>query len=316
MKIGFFTEGGYKGGIARDNPNMRTDLAWIHAMNATHHPWPELAEIPNDTYDIGIIIIPKQNKDMLRQFPLVDQMKRVCNKIAVMQESTYYYWQDGEIADQVWYYNTLMQMDVILCHNELDKKYYEGLTGIRCEYLRTLMITDNVEVKDEKTDSCMLGGNFVSIYRGFDDYIVGKEVTQNLSAPTTGRMKHEETQLDINHVPWVNWVDWMKELSGHKYAVHLGEAGAGTFNLNCAYLGIPCIGYDTFDTQKLCHPMTTVSVGQLREARLLINKLSMDKDFYEECSMKAQMNFDEYFHEDVWKKETFKLFEEIINENN
>ena len=162
----------------------------------------------------------------------------------------------------------------------------------------------------------MLGGNFVSIYRGFDDYIVGKEVTQNLSAPTTGRMKHEETQLDINHVPWVNWVDWMKELSGHKYAVHLGEAGAGTFNLNCAYLGIPCIGYDTFDTQKLCHPMTTVSVGQLREARLLINKLSMDKDFYEECSMKAQMNFDEYFHEDVWKKETFKLFEEIINENN
>ena len=59
MKIGFFTEGGYKGGIARDNPNMRTDLAWIHAMNATHHPWPELAEIPNDTYDIGIIIIPK-----------------------------------------------------------------------------------------------------------------------------------------------------------------------------------------------------------------------------------------------------------------
>jgi hypothetical protein len=32
MKIAFFTEGGYQGKIFRDNPNMRTDLAWICAL--------------------------------------------------------------------------------------------------------------------------------------------------------------------------------------------------------------------------------------------------------------------------------------------
>ena len=36
---------------------MRTDLAWIHALDAIHHPWPKLAELPDKSYDLGIIII-------------------------------------------------------------------------------------------------------------------------------------------------------------------------------------------------------------------------------------------------------------------
>ena len=37
MKIGVFTEGGYQGKVQRNNPNMRTDLAWWCALDATHH---------------------------------------------------------------------------------------------------------------------------------------------------------------------------------------------------------------------------------------------------------------------------------------
>ena len=29
---------------------------------------------------------------------------------------------------------------------------------------------------------------------------------------------------------------------------------AGTFALNCSYLGIPCIGYKGLDTQSTLHP--------------------------------------------------------------
>lgn len=35
MKIAFFTEGGYQGKVPRNHPNMRTELAWMCALNAS-----------------------------------------------------------------------------------------------------------------------------------------------------------------------------------------------------------------------------------------------------------------------------------------
>ena len=60
MKIGFFTEAGYEGTPPRDVENMRTDLAWVCALNATHHPIHTINKLPSDLYDIGICIIPKK----------------------------------------------------------------------------------------------------------------------------------------------------------------------------------------------------------------------------------------------------------------
>ena len=72
MKIAFFTEGGYQGKISRDNPNMRTDLAWICSLNADH--W-NINSLPNQQYDLGIIIIPKNNPQFdlnkIKQYYLV-----------------------------------------------------------------------------------------------------------------------------------------------------------------------------------------------------------------------------------------------------
>tara|TARA_B100001094_G_scaffold256799_1_gene256121 strand:- start:3665 stop:4615 length:951 start_codon:yes stop_codon:yes gene_type:complete len=316
MKIGVFTEGNYQGKVPRDYENIRTDMAWWCTLDATHHYWPNIQRLKNDLYDFGIIIIPKKNKKYLRNFPLVEQMKRVCKKIAVMQESTYYYWQDGEIEDQIWYYNTLMEMDIILCHNDIDKKYYNGITDKRCEIMPTLMITDFVKTSTEKNESAMLGGNFVSIYRGFDDYIVAKSIVNDINAPTTGRMKKSETDLDINHLDWVLWREWMYELSKNKYAVHLGEPGAGTFNLNCSYLGIPCIGHDTFDTQRICHPFTTVKVGEIKKAREIAIKLKNDKEFYEHCSITTKELYEKNYSESIFKEKMLKLIKEVVNENN
>ena len=84
--------------------------------------------------------------------------------------------------------------------------------------------------------------------------MVSKLLSTKVTSPTTGRMKEEERLLDINHLPWVHWKDWIYELSKHKYGVQLGTPAAGTFNLNCSYLGIPCIGYNNLNTQKILHP--------------------------------------------------------------
>jgi len=318
MRIGFFTEGfirvGREGKIDKNHPNMRSDVSWIYALDANHHPITKLHELPENLYDIGIIIIPK-NKRHLLNYPLIELLKKVCNKIAVMQESTYWYWQDNEIDEQIWYFNTLLEFDLILCHNDIDLKYYRGLTNRRCELLPTVMIEDNVKESDTKNNSVMIGGNFVSIYRGIDSYMIAMEITDDIWAPKTGRMKDEEQGLPINHLDWVNWLEFMYELSKHKYAVQLGTPSAGSFNLNCSYLGIPCIGYNDVNTQKILHPSLSVEEGDMGRARILAKKLR-DKEFYNQCSIETKNLYEEKYSERVFLNTINKIIKEVINETN
>ena len=70
MKIGVFTEGAYQGKTTRNNRNMRTDLAWWCALDATHHPMYTLQELSDNSYDFGIMILPKKrNGELSRPVP-------------------------------------------------------------------------------------------------------------------------------------------------------------------------------------------------------------------------------------------------------
>jgi hypothetical protein len=118
-------------------------------------------------------------------------------------------------------------------------------------------------------------------------------------------MREQEDQL-IQHLPRVMWTDWINQLSTFKYAIHLmPTVAAGTFALNCAYFGIPCIGNSKVDTQKLCHPMLSVNVEDIKTARQLASQLKKDKSFYEECSRVARASYEVAYSLDTWK-ETMK----------
>ena len=85
---------------------------------------------------------------------------------------------------------------------------------------------------------------------------------------------------------------------------------AGTFAMNCAFLGVPCIGYENADTQRILHPELSVEMGDIKKARKLANKLKNDKNFFENCSKGCKLNYEEYFSEKVFVKhmnETFKI---------
>jgi hypothetical protein len=77
---------------------------------------------------------------------------------------------------------------------------------------------------------------------------------------------------------------------------------AGTFALNCAYLGIPCIGNSKVDTQKVCHNALSIDVDNIQAARRLAKKLKEDKDFYRQCSLEAKTCYKDYYSLDFWKK--------------
>ena len=129
MKIAAFTEGGYTGNIPRNHPNMRTDLAWWCALNAVHYPIVHLSNMKDNEYDVGIMILPKNRKQLINLL-ILEEYKRVCKKVTIMQESYYNYWQDSSIEEQIWYFNFIIEMDLIFCHNTIDLNYYNGLTKV------------------------------------------------------------------------------------------------------------------------------------------------------------------------------------------
>jgi len=296
MKIAFFTEGGYTGRVPRNNPNMRTDQAWICALEAVHYP---VTNIPQESYDVGIVIIPKEkNREHLADinYPLIENIRKACKKVAIMQEGTHWDWMEDSIQTMVWFYNQLMEADILLCHNDIDVRYYRGITNKPCYIMPTLMIQDTIKVSEIKTESVFIAGNWHQTYRGFDAWIVGQEFELPMHGFKAGKFRQGEEITGIEYIPWMPWSEFMYELSKHKYGVQTYETSAGQFPLNCAYLGIPCIGYNQVDTQRILHPDLSVEVGDVLAARELVHKLK-DQGFYLECSNKAKELYREVYSE-------------------
>jgi hypothetical protein len=297
-KIAFFTEGGYSGKVPRNHPNMRTELAWMSALGADHYNIH--SNNLKESYDLGVCIIPKKNPNFN-----LHKIQPMCRKVASMQEGPNWYWQDYSLPQQIWYYNTIQECDFMFVHNESDKKYYEGLTSKECIVLPSLMIEDSIQnLPSLKRENIIIGGNFCSWYGGFDSYIVAQEANNPIYVPTMGRkIEGEEQMPNLHHLPYMNWVEWIKTLNKFKYGVHLMRThAASTFALNCAYLGIPCIGYEGLDTQEKCHPNLTVKLGDLSTAKNILRKLKSDKKFYQECSQVAIENYKKYYNEKVFLK--------------
>lgn len=299
MKIAFFTEMGFQGKVARTHDNMRTEFAWMVALDADHY---NLNIVPVIDYDLGIVIIPKKNPDFN-----IESLRHRCKKVAVMQEGPNWNWQDYPLDKQVWYFNTISSADIIFTHNEIDRKYFKGL----CDHpdvrvMPSLMIEDAVpNIEHVGRRDVIIGGNFVSWYSGFDSMIIAKELSRGSTvyAPSMGRKQPLEDQL-VTHLPYMNWTQWIYELNKFKYGVHLMRThAAGTFALNCAYLGIPCIGYKGLDTQEILHPDLTVDVGDLTAARRIAENLRNDEKFYLYSSKLSKELYNLHYTETQFKEQ-------------
>lgn len=330
MKVAFLTEMGFEGKVSSNHPNMRTEFAWMNALNADHKHIHHYREVKG--YDCIFIIPPKGlvclnatgTKILDAENPvsgilssnIVPFLKTKNKKVFVIQEGPHWWFNDYELPDQIHYYNMLTACDGIFAHNNSDLKYYKGIVPhVEVHLMPSLMIEDSVEnitpVAEEKV---IIGGNFARWYGGFESFIVSQELRVPIWGQTSHAMRNGEDQL-VNHLPRVLWTDWMKQLSSFKYAVHLmPTVAAGTFALNCAYLGIPCIGNISVDTQRLCHPELSVEVYDVEKARQLAIRLANDKAFYEKCSIEAKVNYKKHYHIETYKSNIITLLNNILNE--
>lgn len=314
MELRWFSELPLQGKVDRNFKNMRTEFAWFVAQDASHTPLFDLPNVPDKSIDIGIVIIPKK-VEPFTNLDIVGHLKRVCRKYAFMQEGPSWYFQSLPLPESLWFYNIMLNADFVLAHNDIDKEYYEGLLEKPTFINPTLMIEDSINnLPEVERKGVMLGGNLVRWYGGFNSLIVSQVANEKIKAPQMGRMDKAELNLqEIEHLPYLQWTDWIDELNKSKYGVHLNpNTIGGTFNLNCAYLGIPCIGNKEANTQKLCFPQTSVYHDDIKSAKKIMHRLSTDREFYRQVGEDAKNNYIKYFKENVYSETWNKILLKVL----
>ncbi len=133
MRIAFLTEMGFMGKVPANHPNMRTEFAWMYALDADHFNIHMLDELKG--YEHVFVIFPKGKtflssegstlvngvnpvSQLLRE-DIVGKIKQQGNiNVHYVQEGPHWWYNDYEIADQIYFYNFLQSCDSIFTHNE------------------------------------------------------------------------------------------------------------------------------------------------------------------------------------------------------
>ena len=309
MKILFLSELGHTDKVPRDYRHMRTEFAQMCALQSDHLPITQIQNYQGDTdYDHVVLLISKtlQLREFLLTFDIVETARLLGKKVWFMQEATCWIHQTMKLPHQVTHVNILNSVDGILSENVTDYKYYRGVApNTPVHTIPTLMIEDYLldARKTEKQDKTMIGGNCSDWYGGFDSYLVADVYKNKIDMPRMRNTDFHDQLPRLSIIPHIEFTDWIYKLSEYKYAVHLMPAiTAGTFCLNSAFLGIPCIGYEESDPQRLCQPDLSVELYNIERAKQLANRLKNDEDFYKECSRKSIENYTKHYHETVFLK--------------
>jgi hypothetical protein len=312
---------------------MRTEFAWMYALQANHFNIHDYDHIKD--YDVVFIIFPKAtvklntvgiemtttgaDKDIvIYSSHIVDVLKQNNKIVCAIQEGPAWFFNEYDMTTQFNFYNQLAGCDIIFAHNEYDINFYKGLfPHIRIAAIPTLMIINDNTCPFQATpeDKVIMGGNFCRWYGGFQSYIISSEFNCPIFVPNSHcKRTGEEAVPNLNHLPWVSWTLWMKQLSTFKYAVNLmPTVAAGTFNLNCAYFGIPCIGNNNVDTQRVFHPDLSVDVHDVYSSRYMARRLREDTPFYDHCSHFSKNIIRESVHANITKWTSY--MKEIIYRN-
>jgi len=321
MNVAFLTEMRFNGKVPADHPNARTEFCWMICLGADHYNIHQYEIVKG--YDAVLIIFPKatvklnavgvemttpgQDTDItIYSKPIVETLKKYNKKVCYIQEGPCWFFNNYDIPTQFNWFNQLSGCDVLFTHNTTDIRWYKGLfPNHKVEVIPTLMYDTLISgMTAPKQNLAMIGGNFARWYGGFQSYLIADEFHAEKWIPSSHCKRPYEDQIeDLHHLPYVNWFEWMTALSKFKYAIHLmPTVAAGTFSMNCAYFGIPCIGNKDVDTQKELFPACSVNVEDVDLARLMARNLYRDEGHYDRVSKTAkEFLYDSiFFNKNKW----------------
>ena len=313
MNIKYATsEMGFEGYFPVNYPNLRVLETQLLYLEAYHLP---IQKIFNEGKTYKGSLLYYIGKGGFEKPYISDLYHNYHNVVGLLQEKfdEVYIYQDGEIGWwnqvdtrlQAWWYNQLRAANGILVPNSTDIPFYKGLFPDKeIKVIRSVMTDEGLDKTKFKPQEnrTIVTGPLTREYNGFSQVLIAHNTDMPIDIPPMGesRMPKDSWEmapnLGINYLNYMSWVDWMYNLSRYKIGYMMSTATAsGSFALNCAYLGIPCIGDKRADTQSILFPDLAIDVFDNKKALDLTLKLKKDLDFYIEVSNKAKRLYKKEF---------------------
>jgi len=313
MNILMVTENEFQGKVDRTWRNLRTEFGWMLMMDATHMSWKTFMErcISSDTVvhtgtgvidvswenemrermkvfdnDLILFIIPKTKPEtiaFIRGFVIPNKK----HMIGIIQEGEFEYFQNLDVKWQMEYLETLDSVDLILCHNEVDKLKFEAICACKNVLpIPTCFFTKKYKPLDRHSNnSIMIHGTCTQDYNGSVGLAIAKDIGfDEYAMPGMGRRRPDQESAPCKTLPYMQLDDWMEELKNYKYAINMtNQVAAGSCIVNSACVGTVCVGCDQFDTQMKLFPMLSFPMGEYGKAKELLRRLRDEAGFYESC---------------------------------
>ena len=313
MNIKYSTsEMGFEGYFPVNYPNLRVLETQLLYLEAYHLPIQKIIT-EGKTYK-GSLLYNIGKGDFEKPY-ISDLYHNYHNIVGLLQEKFegVYIYQDGEIGWwnqvdtrlQAWWYNQLRAASGILVPNSTDVSFYKGLFPDKeIKVIRSVMTDEGLDKSKfkPKENRTLITGPLTREYNGFSQLLLAHNLDMPVDIPPMGesRMPKDSWEmadnLGVNYLQYMTWTEWMYNLSRYKIGYMMSAATAsGSFALNCAYLGIPCIGDKRADTQSILFPDLAIDVFNNEKALELTFKLKNDLDFYIEVSNKAKRLYKQEF---------------------
>jgi len=305
----------FEGTFPSDYEHMRVFETQLKFLDATHIP---INKILNEgkkyegdlLFNIGKGGFEKAYITSLYHIGnVVEKLKECFDNVYVYQDGELGWWNQVDVRLQVWWYNNIASADGMLVPNASDVPYYHGIlpNNMKVLVIRSVMTDVGLDPSKFKPreDRIILNGPFTLEYNALPQALIAHQTNLPIDIPEMGRSRMPQDSwqmaenLGVNYLPYMSWIEWMYNLNRYKIGYMLmPSVASGSFALNCAYLGIPCIGYAKADTQRLLFPDLAIDVFDNQKAAELTTRLMTDEHFYNEIATKARLIYSKEFTKD------------------
>jgi hypothetical protein len=311
MKILYLTDINYTGITAGFQMGPRPPMSWISGLGSYHCSYSNIDNIPYNDFDIAILGCIHENVDILN-IDIINKVKRISKKLLFQHDSDHrYFYRNNNIPRSYMLNFIIVNVDGILTHNDLDKKYYENLYRKPCFHHKQLLldIYDQLNLPEIKKDFVL--GGIGDRYGALDGYML----LQDYPSESIYHFGNDDTGvpgLNSIHSDF-DYIKFNQLLTKFKVAFNLTPlAIGGSFPLQCAMVKTPCIGWNNSNPHKECFPDLVTDYGNFEGLRVILDKLINDIEFYNHVTNNARDIFIKNFSSITdYKENMIKIFNQI-----